>query len=255
MSSRVLSFLKEHPRHGECLQKMMSEYPEHILPRACYRKRMDPEELNQPRVYLQRKCYADRSECCENNDPDRVTTAAFGRTGLHHMSVNLLGGLFGPGDELWYQDVGEEDIWNGGDVELSTYSAKYREDPIQASVYFQFNKAHNLTWTFPRSFDSQKQHDRYADAIVSGMSGSFSKDQSYDLRCSAKCEHSPSVLNYWHFEVVGKIDSVPAEEIYGKNSSQKRAMRMMIEALRPFSTLSYPTDCLSLPENFYTGGT
>lgn len=238
----------------ESLQDSTPDYPERIMPQEDYHLRMDIDVLNSINPYLQRKSDLPLSSCCVDGDLDRVTTAAFGQRGLVNMSVNIFGGLFQVGDERWHQKVSKEDAWKGGAVDIDTYEGRYEWQDEKVSVYFSFDKAHNVTWNFPRKFADKNQFSKYRDAIIEGLSpvGDFSKDVTYFLSGHSECNHDPNPLNYWHMEIASIIDSNPVEYIVKDNSNyQKMALRAMIEAIRVFASLRLPTDIPRIPEICY----
>ncbi|MCM1143037.1 MAG: hypothetical protein NC453_31105 [Muribaculum sp.] len=154
----------------------------------------------------------------------RVTREAFGKVGLTRMSVNILGGLFEIGDEVWLQKMGEDDNWTDQPIDLSDYVGRYEYLGSAVSIYFQFAAADMLQWQFPRMFDSQGQYDQYRDAIVSelGEPASFAKGTQYQLKAHAECHHAPTSLNYWHLEVKTIVDSIPPEEIENYSGAPRK---------------------------------
>lgn len=243
-------------QHGEISTMMQYEvYPQRLLPKSNYRSCMSRTDLKDVNPLLQRKCNMPFEKCCVDNDPDNVTRAAFGEVGLAGMSVNVLGGLFLSGDERWQQNVSKDEEWTSGDVDLKMYEGKYELRDVEASVYFNFASADEMTWTFPRVFPDKAQHDKYKAAIIEGMSGVsvFSKKTPYVLNAHAECHHKPTVLNYWHVEVKSYIDSIPPEEITNSGSSyRKKALNQMVETLRVKSTLNPPESVPEISMSIYT---
>lgn len=231
----------------------MSEYPERLLPKNCYCSKIETTRLLGKNLYLQRKCFLPESQCCVDGDRNNVTPAAFGDTGLSRMSVNLIGGLFLIGDEKWYQNVTENDNWKEGDIDIKLYEGKYEIQDISTSIYFKLDIANSLHWQFPRFFNDNCQYVKYKDAIIKGMSDNFtfSKAVQYQLKVHSECHHSPHCLNYWHMEVRSIIDSIPPEEIKGKNKREKEALRGMIEVLRKHSSLNPPSLINIISEDVY----
>lgn len=231
----------------------MSEYPLRLLPSDSYVLRIDRDLLMANNPYLQRKCYHPEEECCVDGDRNRLTVKAFGSSGLNNMSVNILGALFKIGDEIWYQKVTDEDVWKGGNVTIEDYEGRYEPQDVQNCVYFKFDKANSLNWTFPRTFKSVEERDMYEAAIVEGMStGNFSGKTPYTLKAHSECHHAPNVLNYWHAEIKSIIDSNPTEEVSANDKNyKKKALRGMIEKLRPYGTLNPPSNIIDLPKDLY----
>lgn len=241
-------------RYGGNSRKTMDEYPERLLPHNNYVVRMDRSGLTEIDPYLQRKSFLPIEECCVEGNQDCVTTRAFGQSGLYNMSVNILGGLFEVGDEKWHQAVGKEDEWNGGDVDIRKYKERYESRDVTASVYFKFRIADGLKWTFPRRFNTIQERNSYEKAIEGGLSDSetFVKTVDYLLKTHSECHHSPNMLNYWHMEIKTIIDRKPEEVVDANDKKyQKKAVRGMIEVLRPHCTLRPPHDSPILPEDVY----
>lgn len=233
---------------------MMSiEYPIRILPQKGYITQMGRDVLTSVNPWLQRKSYRPIEECCIDGDINRITPKAFGDVGLTRMSVNIIGGLYWISDEIWHQSMHEEDNWDGEKViALEDFRGRYNmEDKPITPIYFTFEDANSLNWTFPRIFQNAAQHDKYKDAIVEGLDG-FQKDLTYTLKAYSECLHVATDLNYWHAEIRSVIDSLPPEEIRKmKASYQKQAIHGMIEKLRVKSSLNAPSNIPQFHKDSY----
>lgn len=246
--------LRKLPPHGSNYPKVMPEYPIRLLPQAAYTPRMNRNRLIDIDPYLQRKSFLAMKDCCFDDNPDNVTPAAFGNSGLYRMSVNILGGLFRIGDEIWHQSLCEEDVWNGGEVDMQRFEDRYEPRKIEASVYFKFSSANDIQWTFPKRFGSKDERNEWEEAIVDGLTDKeiFEKETEYQIKAHSECHHNPNMLNYWHMEIKSIIDRKPEEEIADtKQKFKKKALRGMIEILRPNSSLRPPSNIPSLPEDLY----
>lgn len=220
-------------------------YPEHIISRDEWRERIDTDSLllSCADVYTGRRIELEAgvSEGRYIDDRlgegmERLTEEALPDKRVPDLSMSLLGALFGIGDFSFIQKGRGEELWNRGrSISLPEIGPgdfeRVRNEYFVAA--WMVRELHNIKFPYTRCFDSKKSYDKVRDQIADVLMEEWDRLSTLpdnkslhkaDMEGTAKIEHSPVILNYWHFIITLYPQEASDSPIHNNNGAWRKCM-------------------------------
>lgn len=208
----------------------MPDYPTEILPHESYKLNMDVDTLVSTE---ENACVVRR--VAEKPQLEKVfSVPVFVNYGILQakdildMSTYLLGAKF-QNNHLPFVDVSKRD-WKGEKTEVirellaDANNWSYIDIP-SFPLMIRLSKLHQKTFEYPRTFDSPKLKKEYEEKYkIKNFYAIDDKKAIYSF--SIRFVHTPTLLNYWHFE----MKLCPSmDEVFPRTEEKKKWMRKMVE--------------------------
>lgn len=178
---------------------MPISYPSEILPRRAFKPQIDIEQMiAEADCVIARRSSKSREEVF--TDIGTIRSDVFHPNDGRRFSTNLLGGQLTI-DHMGYSvkvNSGGGEKWDGTtDVQVDPFKNdfEYLEDVV--AIGFNISALHNSL--FPCKSPISKDSEKF---IRTNSLQSASQNGSFIVAGTAKVEHDPLNLNYWHVEVV-----------------------------------------------------
>ena len=240
-------------------------YPQEILPRRVYKKRLNVDRLlrryRDLLVVRQVKGEKSRYQLITGNGECVLQDSVFGSS-MANLSLNLAGGLFNTSHDahLRFLPTKEEakELWTGGNVssEIVAQEDSYSIDNPCFGLCFLVRKIHDRTFPFYKHFDTQAERDEYEHQANMATS---EKEKKYDahlveafenkksnvlVRPRIKVHHAPTNANYWHItlDTYRPTDTEPVGPEEKLTSSDKKMFKALKQDLMQNSTTDTEPD-------------
>ena len=208
----------------------MPEYPLEILPHESYRAKMDVDSL----VYHESDACVVRRVADKPQLDNVFGVTVFVNYGILQakdvldMSTFLLGAQY-QNIHLPFVDASKRD-WKGEKMEeirgvlADANNWSYIDKP-SFPLIIRLSQLHLKTFDYPRTFESPKQKTDYEEKYkINSFYAIDDKKAIYSF--SIRFVHTPTLLNYWHFE----MKLYPSMDVvFPRKEEKKKWMRMMVE--------------------------
>ncbi len=208
----------------------MPEYPTEILPHESYKLNMDVDALvskEESACVVRRVAEKPQLEKVLSV-PVFVNYGILQAKDILDMSTYLLGAQY-QNIHLPFVDASKRD-WKGEtneeirDVLADANSWSYT-DGASFPLMIRLSQLHQKTFEYPRAFDSPKLKKEYEEKYkIKNFYAIDDKNAIYSF--SIRFVHTPTLLNYWHFE----MKLCPSmDEVFPRKEEKKKWMRRMVE--------------------------
>lgn len=176
--------------------RLSRQYPVRILPSVKYKLRLQLTEIAETPVYLVRR--SDKSPEKTFNKLGHVREDAFVKKDIPRMSMFLMGGKLLLDHICFRTGKQGSEEWGGEKVYFQQICKDFLKLEVATPIFF------NLTDLNEISFPYRRKDDKDTKRLVESLKLQSVKDASGDIRLEGRSgvQHSPTVLNYWHTELM-----------------------------------------------------
>lgn len=186
-------------------------YPSSLIPKSCWLHRIDVNKLVGVDVdaYVARRIEGEKDECIDTElGPENafLNAKALGNSDVPNMSLSLLGTLFKTGDLRFRQTGDAMKDWDGKRVESKPLIEGFVHECEKEwfAVAWDVKGLHEQLVPYKKEFSREKDYNKFIQEInrvteVIKMEFSEYKDSVAPLEATTRLQHSPTLLNYWHF--------------------------------------------------------
>ena len=219
------------------------EYPSDIIPQSGFKLSIDIDGLlnAQSDILFSRRIDKDVLDCEYFGGKIMVESEDI-TDDYKNLSLNLLGGLFENEKHLHFRQMKPgTDAWDGKDVDMEKYSTCFEIKRPCFPIYLKAIDLHNQKFPYRRHIGKLKDYNDIQNNIIDRTLDVFHGEDDYTFEGTVKIVHSPTMLNYWHFEVKGVPEDSKGQSLEKTKSKwQKNFFRAIGEDL---ILAKYTTEC------------
>lgn len=194
-------------------------YPIEILPKSCYKKRMNVDKL----IKKYKGLFVVR--LVDGKEDDYIKTFKEGEKeyddkvlgcNMANLSLNLAGGKFNTSNDAHLRFLPTSEygraVWDGSSVRQVEFASSENYSFHEPCFGFAFyvNDIHEQTFPFHKQFKTQEERDEYEKKVIEATNkveklydahlvGKFEgKNKNVIVKPRIKVHHSPTNGNYWH---------------------------------------------------------
>lgn len=231
------------------------DYPNKILPRPNYKKKLDFDNViqNQNVFLLRRAEMSFEDAFFKLGGRYCLKDGAIEFNRIPNLSTNLLGGSFKAEHSSFRvtRNTLAEKKWNGDNIYLSDHLGSYTKVNGGCVIYLNANNLHNAE--FPYNLNSnadlhkevRRFENTFSRKIISNENG-----EQIKLLGSARIVHDPINLNYWHVELK-VMDFVDKELKDASSNKHKQIAQHALSSLVSINSFSSVDEIGEIPCHLY----
>lgn len=188
-----------------------NQYPDCLIPKTCWHAHIETSDLLglDMDVYVARRIEGKQENCIDDEfgaDNAFLKADALKNSDIPNMSLSLLGALFETNALRFRQTRQAMDNWNGQNVDTNALieNCVVECDNPWFAVAWNVTDLHNKVVPYKIEFTKEKDYNKLLSNInkvaeVISLEFADYKQAIYPLQATTKLNHSPALLNYWHF--------------------------------------------------------
>lgn len=231
----------------------MPQYPKEILPQENYLIQLHFDEMLDEIPLTAVRRSGKKIDYSANSDlPENCITGQ----DVAGMSMNLLGGGYKAEEHLKFRTRGRgSDAWDGGTI-TEVSDGDYEIVEVGSPIFFSFKRLHHVRIPYERQFGSENEfYSYYNNMNQSDASSSdivWKRDGPNEVWGEIFVEHKPTMMNYWHVELLISDRISEANLIERTRSGWNKCLRRKVVAyLRSHYLLPDKVEQYTIPESMY----